>query len=511
MKMWLFPLWVIIDILVSMAALTLWIAAPEYKTLNVGLTVFALSLGTLLSFMKWKELTLYVKSNYFKHILYHVMNASLVLAILGVVNYLAVRNYQEFDLTSERRNSLTDQSIKVMEMIKEPLTFTVYAKREEWQPMLNLLQLYEAKHKHIKVSAIDTDVRPDLVKQKSITQNGTVILEYKGKETSFLLEDELSVTNGLLKGLREDQIVIYNVTGHQELSCSTETTEGISELCKKLVSLNYEVRSLDLSTLSEVPKDATALMILGPINGFLTQEAKLLEAYLKRGGSIFMALAPAFKAEIYDNIKALTIPYGLKLGNDIVLDRLSTVQGAEATVPILVKYDEVHPITEGFTQRTVFPLSSSVNLVPGNDSAQLLAFTSPFPGSWAETDLAGVTSGKAVFDEKKDAKGPIALFGAGERVGENAPRDSRLILSGSSSFLVNAYQGQSGNTTLFLNAISWMVNDEGIISLNRPGIEEEPVILSAQHIQMIFIISILLVPIIFFGAGIFIYRRRRLL
>jgi hypothetical protein len=64
---------------------------------------------------------------------------------------------------------------------------------------------------------------------------------------------------------------------------------------------------------------------------------------------------------------------------------------------------------------------------------------------------------------------------------------------------------------LLLNSVSWLVGDEGIISFNRPGIEESPVILSAQHLQMIFVISILVVPIVFFGAAIFIYRRRRLL
>lgn len=511
MKMWLYPLWVIISVLVFLASIALWIAAPEYTTLNSCLTAFSIALGTLLAFMRWNDIMLYVKSAYFKQVLYHSLNAFLVLAILGVVNYLGFKNYQEWDLTKEKRNSLTDQTLKVMEMIKSPLTLTVYAKREEWHPMLNLLQLYEAKNKNIKVKAVDTDVRPDLVKEKGITQNGTVILEHNGKEVSFLLEDELSVTNGLLKSLRVENIVIYNIVGHQELQCENETQEGVSELCKRLASMNYELKSLDLTKVTEIPKDATAVMILGPISGFLQAETKILEAYLARGGSLFMALAPAFKSELYNNLKELTLPFGLKLGNDIVLDRLSTVQGAEATVPIINAYEANHPVTTGFNLRTVFPMSSSVSVVQGNDSATLLAMTSSFPGSWAETDLKGVTSGKALFEEKSDIKGPIAVLGAGERVGKNAPRDSRLVLSGSSSFLVNAYQGQSGNTTLFLNAISWMVSDEGIISLNRPGLEEEPVILSAQHIQMIFIISILVVPIVFFGAAIFIYRRRRLL
>ncbi len=511
MKIWLYPLWVIINVLVALSALALWIAAPEYKTLNVGLTVFALCLGTLLSFLRWNELSVFVQGRYFKKVLYHLMNVGLVLAIVGVINYLGNKNYSEFDLTFEKRNSLTDQTTKVLEMIKAPLTLTVFAKREEWKSMLDMLKLYEAKNKNIKINAIDTDVRPDLVKAEKITQNGTVIIHYKNKTSSFLIADELSVTNALLKALRDEKIVLYMISGHEELSCGETSQEGLSEICTKLKSQNYEVRSLDLTRTSEVPSDASAVMVLGPVSGFLDSETKQLESYLAQGGSLFLGLAPAFKSEVYDNLTSLAKPYGLKLGKDVVIDRLSTVQGSEATIPIISTYEHEHPITSQFQLRTIFPLSSSVGLIQGNDAATLIAFTSSFPGSWAETDLKGVTAGKAEFNEKEDIKGPIGLIGVGERVGTNAHKDSRFVLLGSSSFLINAYQGQSGNTTLFLNTISWLVNDEGIISFNRPGIEEYPVILSSQHIQMIFVIAILLVPIVFFGCAIFIYRRRRLL
>jgi ABC-type uncharacterized transport system involved in gliding motility auxiliary subunit len=511
MKMWLYPLWVIIDVLVSLCALSLWITAPEYKTLNVGLTVFALTLATLLSFMRWNELTVFVRGQYFKRVLYHVMNVGLVLAIAATVNYLGNKNYTELDLTSEKRNSLTDQSIKVLQMVKAPLELTVYAKREEWKPMVDLLKLYEAKSKKIKITAVDTDVRPDLVKAKKISQNGTVLVNYNNVESRFLIADELSVTNALLKAVRNENIILYMVTGHEELSCAETTQEGLSELCAKLETQNYEVRSLDLTKTKEVPSDASAVMIFGPVTGFLASEVEQLEKYLAVGGSLFLGLAPAFKAEIYDNLTNLAKPYGLKLGKDVVIDRTSTVQGSEATIPIITMYEHEHPITAQFNLRTIFPLSSSVSRIVGNDAATIIAFTSSFPGSWAETDLKGVTAGKAEFKEDQDVKGPIGLLGVGERVGGSAARDSRFVLLGSSSFLINAYQNQSGNSTLFLNTISWLVNDEGIISFNRPGIEEYPVILSSQHIQMIFVIAIILVPIIFFGCAIFIYRRRRLL
>lgn len=508
MKNWLFPLWVIIDVLVLLAAVALWITAPEFKTLNIGLTVFAMALGFLLLFSKFEEIKIFVRSSYFEKVLYHAINVVLVLSILGVVNYLGNKNFKDFDLTNEKRNSLTDQTKKVLELVKQPLKMTIFAKREEWAPMLNLLKLYEGQNKHIELNAVDTDLRPDLVKAKGIIQNGTVIIEYQGKETSFPLMDELSVTNSLLKALREEKIVLYFVTGHQELSCAETSQEGLAILCQKLRDQNYEVKELDLTKVMKIPNDATAVFVLGPISGFLKQEIEIIEEYVKDGGSFFLALAPAFKAELYDNLINIVKPYGLELGKDVVIDRLSTVQGAEATIPIISKYEEMHPITEGFNLRTVFPLSSSVRKIEGKDTAEILAYTSEFPGSWAETNLKGVTQGKAEFQEGKDLKGPIGLIGVAEGTGTSK---SRVALLGSSSFLINAYQGQSGNTTLFLNTVSWMINDEGIISFNRPGVEEFPVILSAQHLQLIFVISILVVPIVFFGAAIFVYRRRRLL
>lgn len=511
MKTWLFPLWVIIDVLVSLAVISLWIAAPELLILNVSLTVFALALAGVLIIVRIDDVLVFVKSPYFKKALHHGINTVLVFSILALLNYLGNKNFREFDLTKEKRNSLTEQTTKVVEMIKSPLKMTLFSKREEWGVILNVLKMYQAISPKISIDAVDTDLRPDLVKAKGITTNGTVVINYENKESSFLISDELSVTNALLKTLREEKTVLYFVTGHQELDCADPSPEGISVLCEKLRAQNYEVKTLNLASVKEVPSDATAVLVLGPIAGFFPDEAKRLEAYLAKGGSLFLALAPAFKAELYDNLALLARPYGLALGKDVVVDRVSTVQGGEATIPIISKYDEGHPVTAGFNFRTVFPLSSSVSTIEGNDSATLLALTSPFPGSWAETDLKGVTEGTAKFEEKKDRKGPIGLLGVGEKVGQEGHSDSRFVLLGSSSFLVNAYQAQSGNTTLFLNTTSWLLNDEGIISFNRPGSEEYPVILSAQHIQMIFVISILLVPIIFFGAGIFVYRRRRLL
>ena len=509
MKINLYPLWVIIDFLLVICCLALWITSPEYRTLNISLSVFTLCLGLILVMLRYKEIEAFVKTTFFKNMMIHVINTILVLCILGMLNYLGNKNYKEFDLTIEKRNSLASQTIKVLEMVKAPLKIFLFAKREQWTPILRLLKLYEAQNKNISIEAFDTDLRPDLVKSLDIAQNGMVILNYQGNQTKFVITDELSVTNNLLKILRERQLVVYMTTGHQELSCNSKEAEGISTICEEIRAQNYDLRFIDLSQTTEVPKDADGVLVFGPQVSFLDSEAAQLEKYLQNGGSLFLALAPSFKKNLYKNLISLAHNYGLILGEDIVIDRLSTVQGAEATIPIISEYNQEHPITAGMNLRTIFPLSASVQTIEGQDTATLLAFSSKFPGSWAETDLKGVTEGKAEYKEGKDIQGPIGLIGIGEST--ETVTNSRLVLLGSSSFLVNGYQAQSGNGTLFLNALSWMLSDEGIISFNRTGNENAPVILSAQHIQMIFVISIIIVPIVFFATAVFIYRRRRLL
>lgn len=508
MKSWLLSLWLIVDVLVALSALSLWIVAPSYTTLNISLTVFALSLALILLILKKNAVLSFVKTSYFKKALTHTVTVFLVISITALVNFMGSKKYREWDFSQTKMNTLTDQSLKVLSLINAPLEMKIFAKREEWKAIIDVLKLYQAKNDHLKIEAFDIDTRPDLVKANEVTSNRTVILKYKGKNSRFLISDELSITNGLLKIAKDEKHVIYFSEGHNELTCHDETEQGISLLCNQLRNSNYEVKTINLSQTTKLPSDATGLVIIGPQIEFLESEINQIRKFLENGGSLMMALSPAFQTKEFKNLKDLLPAFGLSLGHDLVVDRLSTVQGAEATIPVITKYSQ-HVITRGFATRTLFPLSSSVKKLEGNDTSEILAETSSFPGSWAETNLAGTLKGKADFNQGEDIKGPIGLMGIGEIV-EGKGVGARLVLLGSSAFFMNGYQSQSGNLNLALNALSWFVNDEGIIALNRPGIENHPVLLSEQHLQMIFFIAIILIPVIFMGAAIFVYRKRRL-
>lgn len=509
MKIWILRIWAIIDLLIILSTLSLWLAAPGMLTLNISLTVFSLVLTGVLLYPHRKEINTFVKSGYFKKLVNLFINVFLVFAIVGLINYLGNRKGLEIDITQKKLNTVAPQSQKVLGMIENPVKITLYAKREEWAQYLGLLKLFSSANPKIQIEAIDIDLKPHLAREKGITQSGTIEVSTDKTQLQVLLDSELTLTNILLKTLREKPIKVYFTIGHNELTCKSKEADGLSLFCDTLTLTNYELAELDLMRESKIPDDADVVIVAGPDSAFLPEEVKRLSDYLDRGGSMLMALAPSFEIDRYKDLRVLLQKWGLDLRNDLVLDRLSTVQGADATIPLINSYASDHELTKDLTARSLFPMSSSISKLAQDDiHTSLLAMTSGFPGSWAESDLTTVTKGKAEFDEK-DLKGPIAVLAASEKHQHNAKvKDTRLILSGSSSALVNAYIQQEGNRKLFSQSVAWLAFDDGILSFNKVIQNDSPVVLSSIHLNLVFVVSIVLLPVIFWALAFLMYRKR---
>ena len=86
--------------------------------------------------------------------------------------------------------------------------------------------------------------------------------------------------------------------------------------------------------------------------------------------------------------------------------------------------------------------------------------------------------------------------------------NSKIIVASSSSFIINGYQSQSNNFNIFLNMLSWIVDDEGIMSITRPGLTSDRVIISMSQETLILFFLMICSPTTFFAIGIFMYRRR---
>ncbi len=159
--------------------------------------------------------------------------------------------------------------------------------------------------------------------------------------------------------------------------------------------------------------------------------------------------------------------------------------------------------------------------MPDYANIQTLASTGS-KNSWAETEL----NGPYEYTAGKDKLGPVSVAVVAEIKPENtAAKDSaaksepaakeeaaptgRLVVFGDSNFADNTYLNLSGNRDLFLNVVSWLAEDDDLISI-RPK-SDVPRTISLTDIQMrnIFYLSVLLLPLFGIIAGIIVWLRRR--
>ncbi|MGH7424169.1 MAG: GldG family protein, partial [Candidatus Methylomirabilales bacterium] len=333
------------------------------------------------------------------------------------------------------------------------------------------------------------------------------------------------------KLLRTEKRVLYFLTGHGEAGLDSAARQGLSQAKQALTEVEYEVKPLLLLREREVPNDAAVLVIAGPQSELLPTELQLIEAYVKRGGKLLVLLDPFTAAGLTDLLKK----YGILMGKDIIVDRLSRAFGGDYLLPVVTQY-EPHPITIEFTKdvilATILPYARTVDAVAGPPTGitvQVLIRTSS--ESWAETDKAALDRGEAGYDEGKDRQGPVPVgavatveVGAQERglrtevsktqeTGDGRPgtgdRKGRIVAYGTAAFIQNNYLGLAGNRDLFLNSVSWLAEEEQLIAIRPRQAKFRPLVLTANQARLAFWGILVLPPLAMIGTWVVVFLRRR--
>ena len=154
---------------------------------------------------------------------------------------------------------------------------------------------------------------------------------------------------------------------------------------------------------------------------------------------------------------------------------------------------------------TFYQLGRSVRFdgtVNRNISGTELSLTSE--SGWAETDLSVLTGGDQTvkLDEGIDVPGPIALGVAVE--GE----EGRLVVFGDSDFATNKFFDYQGNGDLVLNSVSWLAEDEGLISIRPRKAGHNPIALTDSQGEWVFWLSVVLYPLAISGIGLMVVSRK---
>jgi ABC-type uncharacterized transport system involved in gliding motility auxiliary subunit len=434
------------------------------------------------------------------------------LGILVFANLLSNRHKHRFDFTSSGIFTLAPQTEKIVSSLPREVTMTAFFQSESpiKADFKNLMDGYKALSDKIKLSFVDPDKNPAIVKQYGITTYGTVALESGKQETKVQNPTEESMTNAILKVTRDEKKKIYFLEGHGERDPDNTEAHGYSSTKQALERDGFTVEKLLLLQTANVPNDADALIIAGPEKPLLPQELKALEAFLQNGGSILLLLDPQTKSGLEDFLSR----WGIGIKEDIVIDPMSKLFGGDYAAPVVSQY-MVHDITKNFSLPTIFPVLRSVT-AKKTEGLEVEELLQTGPNSWAEIDFAGK---KVKFDEGVDRKGPvpIAVIASKKVTTEEeksqdadknqddkkeASKKGTLMVAGDSDFANNTYFNFSGNGDFFLNTASWLAEEETLISIRPKERKDSPIHLTSDWGSAIFLLGTILFPGVIVLAGV---------
>ena len=297
--------------------------------------------------------------------------------------------------------------------------------------------------------------------------------------------------------------------GHQELLLEEKDKTGLSFLDNILKDNYLNIVSKNLSILKRIPKEVDALIIWGARSDLTSKEIFVVDEYLQSGGKLLISIDPRPNGDKTPELRKFLKKWNIDILNNLVVDKIEHISGSQGTVPLVKTFANDHWITNGFHGQVFFPLTSSVNKVEGVFHGEFtpIAFSSPFPASWAESNFNELFAGKVVFSEGKDRKGPIALGGTWTGVtGKN--KHARIVAFGNSTFVQNSYNKFLDNFQLFTNSLIWLIEDNELPSMISDK-KSIPVFIGKTQISVIFYFSVIFAPIILFALSFYFYKRKQ--
>jgi ABC-type uncharacterized transport system involved in gliding motility auxiliary subunit len=516
---------------VAVAARVLnWVGAiaiqPEQDRYIVWAAWAGLACVLLYTAGQWREILAYFGRRQARYGAIATVGVVVGLLVLVAVNYLSTRTSKRWDLTQNRQNSLSEQTVKVLQSLTAPVKFTVFDQSTNFDRFRTRLDEYAYNSKQVSVEYVDPDARPVVAREYDIDTYGTVVVDYMGRRERATSDQEQDITNALIKAVSGMERAVYFVQGHGEKNPTGTARDGYSAVTDALKRDNYKVEPLVLAQQKDVPADATVLIVAGPTSDLLPEEADAIRRYLAKAGKLMVLVDPVLgSATALPNLEALIREWNIDVGNNVVVD----VSGAtnEPSIAVAATYPP-HAITDRFATLTVYPLARSVTTLTTTPGRSPLPLVETSQASWAETDIASLNGGQAAVKpepEKGDIAGPVTIAAAvsalapdaqpaaaqdGQQPAAGAPMpETRVVVFGDSDFASNAYAGLPGNPNLFANTVNWLSQQENLIAIRPTQAADRRVTMTAGEQRMAFLLSVFIVPLAVFGAGVFTWWRRR--
>jgi len=505
----------------------------QFNWITAGLCILGIGVGSVIFLPRLtRNLSVYLNM-----ILYSLFFCAAVIVFFIILQ----KHPLAYDATRSQNYSLSPVTANFLKRLDQPIRATAFVTNKQDRTAAGLL-LGEYSHytPQFEYRIADpfretgiarqfgSDVLPgDIFLERMTTGTGTADRVIKvGK----LAEEQL--TNGIMQLLRGNELTLYFTTGHGEpalkedkvtaaLSGKGPDVDNLQALVDQLQSNYIRVAQLDLSRLSNVPQDASVVIVVRPRVDFDPAETRAMRQYMEHGGRVMFLLNPDIPQIGSDvrtslvNLTALIKQQGIDLPPDAVIMPLAKQQNQSIYItPALPKE---HRITQGAAlNEPMLMFEQARPVLPG----------APPPNTFVETFLVSpdkawlfpieelqralLTRTEPRVSPKMDDLKSVSLGVASTHLvptkGEQGA--TKIMVVGNGSFVTNRFLSNYG-WTLFMNGVNWLTDSGELIAIPSSQIENTPSILTAGQRQFLFILVVIAVPtlIALGGLGYSITRR----
>lgn len=432
-----------------------------------------------------------------------------LLAIVGMVNYLAARFFIRSNWSTQSARPLSPLTVQMLKSLTNDVKTIIYFDRHDdlYGPVSELLNEYRLVNPKVDVVTVDYLRQPDAARavaekyRLSRADKNLVIFDGNNKSQRVpaaelseydysnlvsgqsrevrrvAFRGELLFTTALFSVVNARPLNAYFVTGHGEHRPDDATQlEGYSQFTDILRENNIRPGLLSLAGTNPVPADCHLLIIAGPRIVVPPEELEKIERYLEKGGRLLALFNVNIKpVGAKTGLERTLITWGAVVGDNVVLD-LPNSPSQSSGQDFLVNNFGSHPIVTPLYRsrlRLVLPRSiSKIKTGSGNaDTARVeeLAFTGP------EGMLGELRDGVPYVNPARTRVGNIPLMVAVEKGsvrGVGAERGStRIVVIGESYLWGNTLIDYEANRDFAWNTVNWLLDRTQLLA----GIVPSPV------------------------------------
>src|SRR5690348_11235789 len=190
--------------------------------------------------------TNWLKARQTKYGAYLAVYLIVIIAVLGIANWLASTHVKTIDTTSSKKYSLSDQTKKVVQNLKADVNIKYFDQQKNFGTAKDLLDRYNTLSSKLHVEYIDPDKKPSVAKSMGVKNYGATYILANGKTEEAKSVTEEEVTGALVRALKGGQRTVCFVSGSGEHAIDNTERNGYSNVKEALEKNNYKTRTVSL-------------------------------------------------------------------------------------------------------------------------------------------------------------------------------------------------------------------------------------------------------------------------